>query len=91
MHTTPPAPPAPGPRFVNAYTARAPGTRRTSEPVIHASHHPPVPKGEGTYTALCGRTVRNVTTLVWVPSGPGRLCPECVNETVRRARPTAVE
>lgn len=67
--------------FVNAYTARA-----SAEPLLHASHHPPVPYSRTghTYRALCGRQVRNVTTVAWDPRGAGRLCRECVNETLRR-------
>lgn len=69
------------PTFVNAHTARG---------VLHASHRAPVPRGTG-YVALCGRTVRDVTTVAWNPNVPGGACAECINEVVRRARPEAAD
>lgn len=75
--------------FVNAWTARGTSTRR-AEPLIHASHHPPVPYSDAgdSYRAACGRRVRNVTVVAFDPRGPGRLCSECVNEAIRRTGDT---
>ena len=68
--------------YVNAPAVR----RGQGEPLIHASHQPPVPASNpARYLVLCGRTVPGVTTVPWDRRGPGRLCPECVNETSRRA------
>lgn len=53
--------------------------------VLHASHNPPVPTSVsgGRYRALCGRIVRDVTTVAWRPAGPGNRCRECINESLR--------
>lgn len=70
--------------LVTAWSAR--GGQR-ADPVLHASHHPPVPYSRtgDTYRAVCGRQVRNITTTTWNPRGPGRRCPDCVNDSLLQA------
>lgn len=54
--------------------------------VLHASPVPPNPTPSGrAYVALCGETVRNVTTVAWKATGAGR-CPTCTATVIRVSR-----
>lgn len=50
--------------------------------LLHASPVPPNPTPSGrAYVALCGATVRNVTSVPW-ETGAGR-CPQCTATVIR--------
>lgn len=60
------------------------GAGRPGSRLIHASPAVPVPVKLGSYQALCGTTVRNVTRFEFTSTTPGNLCPECLKLSGRR-------